>query len=766
MSGLKNLKALEDYLLEESLLYGAEQNICNLAFRKCGKIKMYDGKEVDPDEIIYVVKKALSFLMNQYTKTFAFAEKTMNIIYLAHSNEIKTMAVDRHMHLYMNAEFVYGVLKMDPDLIAAVIMHEILHAVYNHLERGKNWLGSKGKPKTPQNWHDTNLAADVEVNRMLVKIACIDEDRLVNEIHGLYLKHEYGYTDVVPMEVILNNEEYMQKLRQMCPPPPEPGETPPDEEKKIKTTEEWNKGYKEAWNKIAELVKKYGAEGTWDVLLKAGLVNAVGEIFLDKDIDDIKTLEFKQVKSIEEYINESLKQNENDKGQTYEDGYITAFGKLVSSIYKAINPSDDDDSLEGGGGGGGEKYDTDLDEDELEEINLPGKKKKGQGGGDDGLPNKLTQDGDSDGSSSSKQSKSYGKGGQGKSSDELSDDEINDLANDLKKKQSSGQKTSTTQEISIGGTGSFIEDGIADKVLKEAGYSEESIKEINKVREKNKEKNSEAKLTKEREGVKRALRARKIPNDAFTQLFDAVEIQEAKYKDLWRKILEQFMSKNTRRAGRGTKTGHNNWKNDRRIALGDYGINRDRECLDPQDTNIYVDVSGSMDRELLEIICKSLVVLAEEWEYSGINVLPWASTFEELTPIHDFYELKKEEIVEQILTAISKGRAMCGGGTDASAVMDAILAAITESLKDESKESKDDVHVVITDGWFDFQNIESRIKSEVRKEFGRPDVTNEVAKHIFWLIYDADDQHMEDWKKEIQEGKIVFINSTFVKNNG
>ena len=154
MNELQNVKSYDTFigdLLTEDLRYG-DQKICNKAFMKLGTITFADGGQVTPKEIIGVVEEAIDYLYKQYHKTFAFADRTMNIIYLAHSATYKTMAVDPHMNMYVNAGFVYNVLKMDYKLVAAVIMHEVLHVLYDHIERGKNWLSAKGKPRNAANW--------------------------------------------------------------------------------------------------------------------------------------------------------------------------------------------------------------------------------------------------------------------------------------------------------------------------------------------------------------------------------------------------------------------------------------------------------------------------------------------------------------------------------------------------------------------------------------------------------------------------------------
>ena len=786
MNDLVNLKTYDEYsVLNEDLIN--DQTTCYRAFINGGPIDVGDGKTVSPKEICYAVKQALMWLGDEFPHTYYFAKTTMTIIFLAHSRKIKTMAVDKYMNLYMNAVFIHNVLKMDRELIGAVIMHEAFHALFNHIERSNNWLAAQGRPKTPQTWHDTNLAADVEVNQTLVRANVIKPERLINEIHGLYLPNKDGmdgiFTNVVPLEIILGNEDYMKKLREMCPPPPD-GKGGKGKENKIKTTTEWDKGYKDAWNKIAGLVKKYGAQGAWDVLLKAGLVNGVGEVYTNHDVSEIMGLEFKQVKTLEEYIddedlNENLKQDPAEKGQTYEDGFITAFGRLCSTIYQSLQPDDGEEG--GGGGGGGDQYDTGLKDDELDDIKLPGKKKKGKKqDGKDGLPGKVHQDGESDDNNQDngndqKSGSCAGHGGEGKNDDELTDEDISQLADDMRNRMENGGKTKTEQDVtwdggnsgdeqkSIGGMGTFEEEGLTDDDLREAGYSEEDLQEINKVRKENERTNT-------KEMIERAIdRVRSEVNkgSALGQFLEAIEVESAKYKNVWKEILKEFMAENTRRAGSESPNGHNDWIRKKSIARGEYGIHHQKTSKDPQDLNIYVDVSYSMDKELLEIICQSLVVYTQQFKYSGINVCPWGTVSKGVYPIKDFYKKSNDAVVAEILSYVSKGRAECGGGTEAHAIFDAMEKVVVQTLSDEKKRKKDDVHVVITDGDFDIQNIEERMRRAILKAIdGRDDVAEKAPTHTFWMIYDMLEGQRDGWKNEIKDGKLIFINSKVVKNNG
>ena len=74
--------------------------------------------------------------------------------------------------------------------------------------------------------------------------------------------------------------------------------------------------------------------------------------------------------------------------------------------------------------------------------------------------------------------------------------------------------------------------------------------------------------------------------------------------------------------------------------------------------------------------------------------------------------------------------------------------------------------MVITDGCFDYDNVENKIRRAILSVMDRPDVAEKAPKHTFWMIYDMNEGARDGWKKEIKEGTLIFINSEVVKNNG
>ena len=229
-------------------------------------------------------------------------------------------------------------------------------------------------------------------------------------------------------------------------------------------------------------------------------------------------------------------------------------------------------------------------------------------------------------------------------------------------------------------------------------------------------------------------------------------IESTKYKN----ILDKFLAQRTRRVGKDTSTGRNDWLSNRHIEMGD----RKNPSKNSQDINVYFDVSGTVNKEFLEIIAESLVGYMKRYEYSGINICPWASTNNGVNKIETSKKKDENEIVQEILSVISTGIRQCSEGPgEVSAIIDGIIEA---SLDDERNKIKDDVHIVITDGYLDHHDIEGNII----KAFKGRDVSNIVPKNILWMLCDTDERDRKEWEKEIKKGTLLFINSReVVKDN-
>ncbi len=734
------------------------------AFIKRGS-RVINGVEVDPEKVIDAVEDAILNLSFDFGSFFKFVNN-FTIIYFWFDKHCKTMCVDDHMNIYISVPFVKFGLKMDKKLIGAVIMHEILHVAFNHLDRGKRWLITKNKPLTKETAHDNNLAADIEVNIALLKKNVIMVDELVGEIEGLYLKEYSG--SVPPMETILEDDEAMKKLRAMCP--LEDENSKPKEEKTIETTSEFDKGYVEMKNKITELVNKYGPEIALEKLREIGAVDGV-EAMVSDDInyEDVLNMNFLVLKTFEEFINEA-KENEQNNMVTKEDGYREAIKKALQEIQSALNQDDNDDDDESYGGG--PKIKTNIKENDLKPMNLPGKKKKGkENGGEEGLPSNVNQTeedgnkedgndkkegnddndgngGENNGSGENNKSKGEGNGGKGNSGEAIKDS-IKD----------SGMNKDI--DVSYDGmkTGGYVDSN--SKMTKSLRHTiqddyGDGFKDVEKIIKSNIDNNTKEKI----EQRKKEAFARLSKDDALRKAWEEGKKAEEKYKSIWKKVLKRFLQKRTRRAGVDVKDKRIKWYDTRRMTVGQISPQNLKKAQDVQDINVYVDVSGSVysNMELMKLIAQSLVAFLVELKYSGINVIPWASTSTGIHKVDSVSEIGKDKAVEQIIDYIQTGADECGGGTELRKACVPEIVATT--FQYEKRQKKDDVHIIITDGYTspDENGIERYIESCINsyQKSSSSSLAKSVVKNCIWFLYDNES---EEWKNNITQGDLVMISS-------
>lgn len=734
------------------------------AFIKRGS-RVINGVEVDPEKVIDAVEDAILNLSFDFGSFFKFVNN-FTIIYFWFDKHCKTMCVDDHMNIYISVPFVKFGLKMDKKLIGAVIMHEILHVAFNHLDRGKRWLITKNKPLTKETAHDNNLAADIEVNIALLKKNVIMVDELVGEIEGLYLKEYSG--SVPPMETILEDDEAMKKLRAMCP--LEDENSKPKEEKTIETTSEFDKGYVEMKNKITELVNKYGPEIALEKLREIGAVDGV-EAMVSDDInyEDVLNMNFLVLKTFEEFINEA-KENEQNNMVTKEDGYREAIKKALQEIQSALNQDDNDDDDESYGGG--PKIKTNIKENDLKPMNLPGKKKKGkENGGEEGLPSNVNQTeedgnkedgndkkegnddndgngGENNGSGENNKSKGEGNGGKGNSGEAIKDS-IKD----------SGMNKDI--DVSYDGmkTGGYVDSN--SKMTKSLRHTiqddyGDGFKDVEKIIKSNIDNNTKEKI----EQRKKEAFARLSKDDALRKAWEEGKKAEEKYKSIWKKVLKRFLQKRTRRAGVDVKDKRIKWYDTRRMTVGQISPQNLKKAQDVQDINVYVDVSGSVysNMELMKLIAQSLVAFLVEFKYSGINVIPWASTSTGIHKVDSVSEIGKDKAVEQIIDYIQTGADECGGGTELRKACVPEIVATT--FQYEKRQKKDDVHIIITDGYTspDENGIERYIESCINsyQKSSSSSLAKNVVKNCIWFLYDNES---EEWKNNITQGDLVMISS-------
>lgn len=799
ISRLQNYNNFPIHILNESLGDSGQKTI-NRSFMNMGEIKLSNGETLKPKDIVDVVNKAISWLAEEFRTYYSFAQDS-NIIYLVNDPSCTTMCVDESMNIYMDVLFIYNQLEMNPQYVATVIMHEIFHIIYNHIERGKNWLSAKGKLINKETFFDTNLAGDVEVNTTLINKNFIDKATFINKLGALFLEKNNGDKTNLPMEDILENEKLMNILRGKVHNPKNPqNQNEQDKKQTVKTSEEWDNGYKTGWDKIVELIDKYGAKDTMKKLQENGICDEKGNFIDGIENDTIITLEFLVIKTFEQFL---LENKESNKFQNYDDGFRTGVKKAISALKESIfgqnsNPQDSNSNQQQDNA----IPDTNLKKEDLKELNLP-KKENNQSdndnNGDDNLPTNINDNtsssdeqqqsnnstpnqsqnqqqsnntsndnsnltgGNSDKSQDNNQSSNNSNSQRQGQNQESTEDDVNKLANDLKNKSQNNhsatyadkpsKSSNDNENMPINSTGSFMNDtdsSFAKNALKNSGYSDEDIDNIiNNAIQKNKRLNTQEGIVEKR----KKLYSKLSSGDIVRKLIGNIEISESKYKNIWKKIMQTFLGTNCRHAKRYVKSKNFDWKNKRSLSLGRLSPRFHKDPQAPQNINIYVDVSGSVNVKLLEVISKSLCLLCEDYEYSGINIIPWASSSTGSHEVKKLYESSIENVTKEILGYISEGISQCGGGTN---IIGACLPELISITKDKSQ--NDDKHIIITDG--ETFGDENRIESIISNKCG-----SKTCKNCFYMIYDAYERIKSSWEDSIKLGTLLFINSEVTINN-
>jgi hypothetical protein len=162
----------------------------------------------DPDnllrkEVVEDVKRAVSLIIANHP---FFGEWLVKCRFLYDHPAVDTMATDGH-NIFINSRFAAS---LSDDQISFVLCHEVLHPMMNHFARANNFLGTTRDQETNIRW---NIAADYEINPMLVAEGMLSGDEVKNGLKGCY---DEKYVTPVKMAA----EEIYEKVGDETPKPP------------------------------------------------------------------------------------------------------------------------------------------------------------------------------------------------------------------------------------------------------------------------------------------------------------------------------------------------------------------------------------------------------------------------------------------------------------------------------------------------------------------------------------------------------------------
>ena len=169
-----------------------------------GKIKAEDGTEIDMTFLKKEMESAKTVIVSQSPLFAPYVHKFVPI----YTWLVPTMATDG-TRLFVNPSFAN---KLEWEQKIFVIIHEIMHCVLLHMERMKARdamvMGSDGKPVSL-----FNIAADFEINAIIVDTLNDFNEDFIKKIHGLY---DVKYLNI-PVEQIY--DEIKKNIPKMPPNP-------------------------------------------------------------------------------------------------------------------------------------------------------------------------------------------------------------------------------------------------------------------------------------------------------------------------------------------------------------------------------------------------------------------------------------------------------------------------------------------------------------------------------------------------------------------
>ena len=115
-----------------------------------------------------------------------------------YTERVPTWATDGR-HIFINPKFTEP---MSDRQVRFVMCHEIMHNVMGHFDRINS--------RDPELW---NIAADLEINPLLVDESLLTKDELVNGLHGLYDEKYLGMSAETIYDALLKDPQMQNKMK-------------------------------------------------------------------------------------------------------------------------------------------------------------------------------------------------------------------------------------------------------------------------------------------------------------------------------------------------------------------------------------------------------------------------------------------------------------------------------------------------------------------------------------------------------------------------
>lgn len=225
-------------------------------------VKLPNGREVKTWKIVHLVKdafKQLKYVSRNYIDKWL-------IFYTCDNSITETFALDTNSNVYINVCFIHDVLRMDAELVYAMLFQIYRHDLYEHFKRQNEMLNDEGITSlTVGMHHQCNMAMELEANRDLMRCLIVPKETWIDGIGGLFLQmksddYSTGQVNGIGWRDLYEDPERMELLRKQL------DIEFPLEPTKIHRSSTFRSGYDYAWHRISTLCVNYGIERTQEKL--------------------------------------------------------------------------------------------------------------------------------------------------------------------------------------------------------------------------------------------------------------------------------------------------------------------------------------------------------------------------------------------------------------------------------------------------------------------------------------------------------------------
>ena len=231
-----------------------------------GILEFSEGGQIDARKIVSVVRNVLERINQEHGTLYRMTLRDSAILYIYNDQDIKTLCVDECNNIYVSANYLYNVLKMDEALIYALFMNGVYRIIYRSFTQEHYFL-SKGMPKgwgiigtkrppvelTKALHHDINITLDLLTNSSLIRSEILPYDCLKDGLNAICVNS----TNLLPIGIYYYHER-MGKIRDKI------NLTFPSEPTRKPAPQTFLESYIQTRIKIWKIVTNYGETKTYE----------------------------------------------------------------------------------------------------------------------------------------------------------------------------------------------------------------------------------------------------------------------------------------------------------------------------------------------------------------------------------------------------------------------------------------------------------------------------------------------------------------------